>query len=219
MKAKFLTTLLALSGLFSLHAQEETTMDSVSYSLGILMAQNLKQQGFEELDANSMAMAINDVLAGQELRVTPEQANGIIQAYMTEKQASQFGDVKAAGEAFLAENAQRDEVNVTESGLQYEVLQAGDGPKPTTSNRVKVHYHGTLIDGTVFDSSVERGQPASFGVTQVIQGWVEGLQLMPLGSKYKFYIPYELAYGERGAGPKIPPFSALVFEVELLEIN
>jgi FKBP-type peptidyl-prolyl cis-trans isomerase FklB len=219
MKAKFLTFIVAVSGLFSLHAQEETSMDSVSYSLGVLMAQNLKQQGFDELDAGSMAAAINDVLSGAELKVTPDQANGIIQQYMTDKQAAEFADVKAAGEDFLAGNAQRPEVTVTESGLQYEVLQPGAGVKPTSSNRVTVHYHGTLVDGTVFDSSVERGQPATFGVTQVIQGWVEGLQLMPLGAKYRFYIPYDLAYGERGAGPKIPPFSALVFEVELLEIN
>ena len=194
-------------------------MDSVSYSLGVLMAQNLKNQGFEGLDGSSMAAAIDAVFAGEETKVSVEEANSIVTAYMTEKQANQYADVKTAGEAFLAENAQRPEVTVTDSGLQYEVLAPGSGVKPTTSNRVTVHYHGTLIDGTVFDSSVERGQPATFGVTQVIQGWVEGLQLMPLGAKYKFYIPYDLAYGERGAGPKIPPFSALVFEVELLEIN
>ena len=218
MKVKLLTTLVLLSSLFSLNAQEEK-MDSLSYSLGVLVAQNLKKQGFDELDTSSFMMAVNDVLLGKTLQVDIQKANGIIQQYMSEQQAAQFAKVKDAGEAFLTENAKRPEVNTTASGLQYEVLQQGDGPKPRPQDRVKVHYHGTLIDGTVFDSSVNRGQPATFGVTQVIQGWVEGLQLMSTGSKFKFYIPYNLAYGERGSPPKIQPYAALVFEVELLEIN
>lgn len=130
-----------------------------------------------------------------------------------------YGDTKEEGEAFLAANAEREGVHVTESGLQYEVITEGTGAKPSATDRVKVHYHGTLINGTVFDSSVERGEPITFGLNQVIPGWTEGVQLMPVGSKYKFFIPYNLAYGERGAGEQIPPFSALIFEVELLGIE
>lgn len=218
MKVKLLAWLVFVTSVFSLTAQDEVKMDSVSYSLGILVAQNLKNQGFDELDPSSFTMAVNDVLSGTP-KLDPERANGVIQKYMSDKQAAQYADVKGAGEAFLAENAKRPEVFTTDSGLQYEVIMQGDGPKPTTRDKVTVHYHGTLIDGTIFDSSVDRGQPATFGVTQVIQGWVEGLQLMPTGSKFKFYIPYDLAYGERGSPPKIQPFSALIFEVELLKIN
>ena len=218
MKTKILLMLALMTSFFYTNAQD-TDMDSVSYSLGVLMAQNLTQQGFDKVDGNSMAAAINDVMAGGELKIDAQRANSIIQQYLSEKQVAQFGEVKTAGEEFLAANAERPEVTVTESGLQYEVLQDADGPKPTAADKVTVHYHGTLIDGTVFDSSVDRGEPAAFGVTQVIKGWIEGLQLMPTGSKYKFYIPQDLAYGDRGAGPKIAPFSALIFEVELIEIN
>jgi len=229
MRIKILTFTLFFTCLGFIHAQEtasvqvsktaETKIDSVSYGLGVLLAGNIKQQGFDEIDAPSLVEAIQHVLNGQDTRIEPAQANAIIQKYMADKQAVQFIEVKKAGEVFLAENAKRPEVKTTESGLQYEILMPGNGLKPTPSNKVSVHYHGTLIDGTVFDSSVERGSPATFGVTQVIQGWVEGLQLMPLGAKYKFYIPYNLAYGERAAGAKIQPYSALIFEVELLEIQ
>jgi FKBP-type peptidyl-prolyl cis-trans isomerase FklB len=212
--------MLVLMSQTSLQAQDEKTdMDTVSYSLGVLMAQNLKSQGFDNLKAADLAAAIEDVLSDKELKVNVEQANANIQAYMSEKQASQFGEVKTAGEDFLKTNGLRGDVVTTESGLQYEVLNPGSGAKPTPADKVTVHYHGTLIDGTVFDSSVERNSPATFGVTQVIQGWVEGLQLMSTGAKYRFFIPYDLAYGDRGAGPKIPPFSALIFEVELIKIN
>jgi FKBP-type peptidyl-prolyl cis-trans isomerase FklB len=204
---------------FSFIYAQNQSMDSVSYSLGILMAQNLQRQGFENIDAASMAAGINDVISGNPLKVDPNQANNIVNDYLSAQQMKQHGTNKTAGEAFLAENAKRPGVTVLPSGLQYEIMKAGSGPKPAASNRVTVHYHGTLIDGTVFDSSVDRGQPATFGVTQVIQGWVEGLQLMPQGSKWKLFIPYQLAYGERAAGAKIQPFSALIFEVELLSIQ
>lgn len=187
-------------------------MDSISYSLGVLMGKSLEKQGFDEIDPVSFAKAIDDIVNGRELKISFEEANEKISAYQVDK-------LSGAGKAFLEENAKRPEVTVLPSGLQYEVLKAGEGVKPSPTNKVTVHYHGTLIDGTVFDSSVERGKPATFGVTQVIKGWVEGLQLMPLGSKYKFFIPYDLAYGERGAGGKIGPYSTLVFEVELLSIQ
>lgn len=187
-------------------------MDSLSYSVGVVLGKSLKQQGLDQVDPSSLAQAIDDFLKGNELAISEAKAGQNVQKYLKEKQAGE-------GEAFLTENAKRPEVKVTETGLQYEVIKEGEGAKPTTKNRVTVHYHGSLIDGSVFDSSVERGRPATFGVTQVIQGWVEGLQLMTEGSKYKFYIPYNLAYGERGAPPKIPPYSALIFEVELLSIN
>jgi FKBP-type peptidyl-prolyl cis-trans isomerase FklB len=207
-----------VAAISSTFAQNQS-MDSVSYSLGVLMAQNLQRQGFGEIDATSMAAGISDVIAGKTLQIDPAQANTIVNEYLEAQQMKQHGANKSAGEAFLTENAKRQGVTVLPSGLQYEVLKAGDGPKPAASNRVTVHYHGTLIDGTVFDSSVERGTPATFGVTQVIQGWVEALQLMPQGSKWKLYIPYNLAYGERAAGAKIQPFSALIFEVELISIQ
>ena len=194
-------------------------MDSVSYSLGVLMAQSLKDQGVSGLDWNQLAKGLGDVLDGNDLQIPVENANGIIQGYFQGLQSKKFESVIKAGEQFLAENGKRPEVTTTESGLQYEILKAGDGPIPVDTNRVTVHYTGKLLDGTVFDSSVERGEPTTFGVTQVIQGWVEGLQLMPKGSKWRLYIPYNLAYGERGAGPKIGPYSTLVFDIELLEIQ
>jgi FKBP-type peptidyl-prolyl cis-trans isomerase FklB len=198
--------------LLSFNLKAQSTMDSLSYSVGVVLGKSLKQQGIDQVDAVSLARAIEDYLGGKDLAIDERSAGQNVNKYLREKQAG-------AGEAFLAENGKREGVTTTASGLQYEVLKEGDGPKPKSNQKVTVHYHGTLIDGTVFDSSVERGRPASFGVTQVIQGWVEGLQLMSKGSKYKFYIPYNLAYGERGAPPKIQPYAALIFEVELLDIN
>jgi FKBP-type peptidyl-prolyl cis-trans isomerase FklB len=145
-----------------------------------------------------------------------QTANHYVDSVISSKK---YGETKAEGEKFLQENALREEVKVTESGLQYEVLVQGKGPKPTAEQTVKVHYEGTLIDGTVFDSSYTRGEPIVFGVTQVIAGWTEALQLMPVGSEYELYIPYNLAYGERGAGASIPPYSTLIFKVELLGIE
>ncbi len=208
--------LLTFIGAAALQAQ---TMDSLSYSLGVLLAQNLRQQGFEQVNATQLAEAIADVMGNKPLKVDANSADRIVQNYMQAQQAKKYEKNIAEGKAFLETNSKRKGVTTLPSGLQYEVLKAGNGPKPTANQSVTVHYHGTLIDGTVFDSSVERGQPATFGVTNVIQGWVEALQLMPEGSKWKLFIPYNLAYGERGAGGKIGPYATLIFEVELLKIN
>ena len=194
-------------------------MDTLSYGLGMLVAQNLKSQGFKGLNADDLAMAVNDVLEGNALKLDEATANQVVQDYLTKKDAAQHGAAIEEGAKFLAENAKRPEVTTTESGLQYEVLKEGSGATPKPSDKVQVHYTGKLLDGTVFGSSVERGTPATFGVTQVIQGWVEGLQLMKEGAKYRFYIPYNLAYGSRGAGGKIGPYATLIFDVELLKIN
>ncbi len=193
-------------------------MDSLSYNLGVLLAQNLKQQGFDTLNPQELATGIEDMMAGAP-KVDLQQANAIVQQFIQAKQATMHGDNKEAGEQFLVENAKREQVKVTESGLQYEVLQEGNGSSPKPTDQVTVHYHGTLIDGTVFDSSVRRGQPATFGLNQVISGWTEGLQLMKEGAKYRFFVPYNLAYGSREAGDTIKPFSTLIFDVDLLKVQ
>lgn len=204
--------------LTSLTAQNSTApMDSISYSFGVLLAKNLKSQGLEQLDAAQLAQGLNDALKGT-AKVDFNAAAQLVQTHMEGLAKKQFEGAILEGEKFCKENAQRAGVVTTASGLQYEVLTAGTGPKPSATDRVTVHYTGTLLDGTVFDSSVSRGEPATFGVTQVIQGWVEALQLMPVGSKWKLVIPYNLAYGERGAGGDIGPYATLIFEVELLEI-
>lgn len=220
MKRLTLGLLTNLIFLTSVSAQNTTTkMDSVSYSLGVLMAQSLKQQGFDKIDAASLAKGLEDVIKGNALPMSVEQCNEVVSDYVQKQQAKKYDTAIATGKKFLEENAKRPGVVTLPSGLQYEVLKAGSGATPTAKDKVTVHYHGTLINGTVFDSSVERGEPATFGVTQVIQGWVEALQLMNVGAKWKLFIPYNLAYGERGAGGTITPYSTLVFEVELLKIN
>lgn len=211
----FIVFSLFISGLWA--QNQKSKMDSVSYNLGILIAQNLIRQGLAEVNANELAKGVADALAG--VNVDLAKCNESVSEYIQAQQAKKFEGNIAEGKKFLEENKKRAGVTTTASGLQYEVLKPGTGAKPTAADKVTVHYHGTLLDGTIFDSSVNRGQPATFGVTQVIQGWVEGLQLMPLGSKYKFYIPYNLGYGERGAGGDIGPYATLVFEVELLKIN
>ncbi len=220
MKRLILGLLTNLIFLTSVSAQNTTTkMDSVSYSLGVLMAQSLKQQGFDKIDAASLTKGLEDVIQGKQLPMSVEQCNEVVSGYMQKQQAKKYDNAIATGKKFLEENAKRPGVVTLPSGLQYEVLKAGSGASPTPKDKVTVHYHGTLIDGRVFDSSVERNEPATFGVTQVIQGWVEALQLMNVGAKWKLFIPYNLAYGERGAGDIIKPYSTLVFEVELLKIN
>lgn len=194
-------------------------MDSLSYSVGVLVAQNLKQQGLDEVNPSDLARAIEDVIEGNDLKIDAATANTNLQSYMQSKAERAGKENQEKGEAFLAENAKRSEVKTLPSGLQYEVINEGTGASPAATDKVTVHYHGTLIDGTVFDSSVDRGQPASFPVNGVIPGWVEALQLMKEGSKWKLYIPSDLAYGARGAGGDIGPNSTLIFDVELLNIN
>lgn len=195
----------------------KTYKDSVSYAFGISIAENLKSQNIDNIEPLAVAKAFDDFNKSQNT-MNAEQANTIIQKFFDDKEAENHKEIVAEGEKFLAENAKKDGVKKTASGLQYKVLQTGNGAIPAASDKVKVHYKGTLINGTTFDSSYDRGQPAVFGVTQVIKGWTEALQLMPVGSKWELYIPYDLAYGSRGAGADIKPFSTLIFEVELLEI-
>ena len=196
-----------------------TELDSVSYSLGVNIGENIKSQ-FEDINLDNFEAGIKDVLEKDvEAKISDNQAQAIIQSYFSKKQQKQSESVIEEGINFLRENGKREGVTTLASGLQYEVINDGTGPKPTIEDNVTTHYHGTLIDGTVFDSSVDRGEPASFPVGGVIKGWTEALQLMAVGSKWKLYVPYDLAYGERGAGPQIGPYSTLIFEVELISIN
>jgi len=197
----------------------ETEMEKVSYSLGVNMASSVKQQGMETIDAKAVAKAFADVFEGSDLDISEEESMTILQDFFGKMQAEKSAKANEAGAAYLAENGAKEGVITTESGLQYEVIVSGDGAKPTTADQVTVHYHGMLTDGTVFDSSVDRGEPATFGVTQVIKGWTEALQLMSVGDKWKLTIPSGLAYGDQGAGGMIGPGATLVFEVELLGIT
>lgn len=194
-------------------------LKAVSYCVGMSLGGSLLQQNLQGLSTEVLGQAIQDTFDGKELKYTPEEANQVIQQFLAKESEAKFGGNKTAGESFLAENAKKDGIQVTESGLQYEVIEKGAGDTPSATSNVTVHYHGTLADGTVFDSSVERGQPASFGVNQVIPGWTEALQLMPKGAKYRLYIPQDLAYGATPhPGGPIEPYMALIFDVELLEI-
>ncbi|WP_018910848.1 FKBP-type peptidyl-prolyl cis-trans isomerase [Prevotella veroralis] len=200
-------------------------MDKLSYALGIGIGSQLAGMGAKGLDIDDFAQAVKDVISGTPLKVNNAEAQSLVQAFFKEQEdkqraaAAEAGKVaKAAGESFLADNAKKEGVVVLPSGLQYQVLKEGNGKKPSATDQVKCHYEGTLIDGTIFDSSYQRNEPATFGLNQVIAGWTEGVQLMSEGAKYRFFIPYNLAYGERGAGAQIPPFAALVFDVELLKV-
>ncbi|SDZ97162.1 FKBP-type peptidyl-prolyl cis-trans isomerase FklB [Prevotella sp. tc2-28] len=200
-------------------------MDKVSYALGIGIGHQLANMGGQELNIDDFAQAVKDVLGGKELKIKSSEAQQIVQDFFAEQekkisqQRQEAGKAhKEAGEKYLAENAKKEGIVTLPSGLQYQVLKEGNGKKPSAKDSVKCHYEGFLIDGTVFDSSVQRGEPAVFGLQQVIAGWTEGLQLMQEGAKYRFFIPYRLAYGEGGAGSSIPPFAALIFDVELLQV-
>ena len=199
----------------------ETIEQKASYGIGLQMGQQLAGSGLEGLNVAAIAKGIATSLTGDMPEIEVDEINNALRDLHTRAETLRAEAAKAAaadGEVFLKDNALRPEVTILESGLQYEVITEGTGEIPTSDKQVRVHYHGQLTDGTVFDSSVSRGQPAEFPVTGVIAGWVEALQLMPIGSKWKLYIPQDLAYGERGAGAAIPPFAALVFEVELLAI-
>ncbi|MFV1994878.1 MAG: FKBP-type peptidyl-prolyl cis-trans isomerase [Verrucomicrobiales bacterium] len=203
----------------------ETTPEKISYALGTRIGGGLKRDGIE-VDRKQLLAGIMDSYSGAALKLSDEEMNAVMTAFQQEMQAkaaaaaTEAGGKNAeAGKDFLAKNGKKEGVVITESGLQYQVLTAGEGPKPTLSDKISAHYHGTLIDGTVFDSSVDRGQPASFPVSGVIPGWTEALQLMPQGSKWRLFVPSSLAYGERGAGSSIGPHSTLIFDVELLEIE
>ena len=192
-----------------------------SYGVGLQLGDQLRANPFEGMDIQMVAEGLIDSFNGNPAKVSQghmEDAFKEIRAKIEAQEAEKAKDLGAEGQAFLEENAKRDGVVVLESGLQYEVMQDGDGAKPTASSTVKTHYHGTLINGQVFDSSVQRGQPAEFPVNRVIAGWTEALQLMNVGAKWKLFVPYNLAYGERGAGGAIGPYATLIFEVELLDI-
>lgn len=197
-------------------------MDKLSYALGISFGQQITQANLQISDFQAFAKGMEVSIKGTAPEIDFAECQQVLNDYFSniqEEETRKMNSAKKEGEDFLSKNGKRPEVKTTASGLQYEVIKEGTGKRPTVNDVVKVHYHGTLIDGTVFDSSVKRGTPAEFGVSQVIKGWVEALQLMPVGSKYKLYIPSELAYGQQGAGAMIKPNSALVFEVELLEIK
>ena len=195
-----------------------TDAEKASYGIGLQMGEQLKANPFEGLNLNSVFEGMKDAYAGSAFQVEIPEIQAAFEKINEEIQARREEEAKvlaAEGIAFLEENAKRPEITVTESGLQYEVLATGEGEKPTAESTVRVDYHGTLVNGTVFDSSYERGQPAEFPVCGVIKGWTEALQMMPVGTKWRLYVPHELAYGERGAGAAIAPYSTLVFDVEL----
>lgn len=201
-------------------------MDKLSYALGLNIGHQLAQMGAEGLNIDDFAQAIKDIIAKNEPKVADAEAQAILQKFFQDleqkqraAQAEQFKAIKKSGEDYLAANAKKEGVVTLPSGLQYQVLKEGNGRKPKATDTVKCHYEGMLVDGTMFDSSIQRGEPAEFPLGGVIAGWTEGLQLMSEGAKYRFFIPYHLGYGERGAGQSIPPFSALIFDVELIEVK
>lgn len=196
-----------------------SSIEKISYSLGVSIVKNLKSQGIDTIDAKEFTQAVEDVFAGKDLKISEEESTKIIQDYFQGIQKKMLDANHEEGLKFLEENKNKDGITTLESGLQYKIITAGEGEMPKAEETVTTHYHGTLINGTVFDSSVERGEPASFPVNGVIAGWTEALQLMPVGAKWQLFIPHQLAYGEKGAGQMIMPFTTLVFEVELLSIN
>ena len=193
-------------------------MEKISYALGLSIGNNILSTGIKNLAFEKLSKGIQDVLESKSQEITNQEAQEMLNSYFETLQNKISEQQEASGKEFLAENAKRESVVSLPSGLQYEIMVQGAGAKPTATDSVKCHYHGTLIDGTVFDSSVQRGEPATFGVSQVISGWVEALQLMPIGSKWKLFIPSNLAYGTQGAGQHIGPNTTLVFEVELIDI-
>ena len=193
-------------------------MDKFSYAICLGIGQNLLSMGAQGINVEDFAQAIADVLNRKETAISHNEAREIVNKYFMELEEKMNAENIEKGKAFLAENAKKEGIVTLPSGLQYEVITEGNGKKPSATDKVKCHYEGTLIDGTLFDSSIKRGQPAVFGVNQVIRGWVEALQLMSEGSKWRLFIPSELGYGAQQAGEMIPPHSTLIFEVELIEV-
>lgn len=193
-------------------------MNEVSYALGMSIGHQLQQMNATELNIEDFARGIKDVFAGK-AAMTEADAQAAVQSFFDKKSKEQAAAAKAEGENFLTENGKKENVVTLPSGLQYEVLREGNGRRPQATDQVECHYEGTLINGQVFDSSYRRGETATFGLNQVIKGWTEGLQLMQEGAKYRFFIPYNLAYGEQGAGQSIPPYAALIFDVELIKVK
>ena len=193
-------------------------MSKISYALGLGIGQQLKSMNIEDFDLGEFSRSIKEVMAGEKTDMTAREAQSMLSDYFQKKEAEDAKKNIAAGKAYLEENGKREGVVTTKSGLQYEVLAEGTGNSPKATDKVRCHYEGRLTDGTVFDSSYQRGEPADFGLNQVIAGWTEGVQLMKEGAKYRFHIPYLLGYGERGAGASIPPYATLVFDVELIKV-
>lgn len=201
-------------------------MDKLSYALGLSIGRQLSQMGVAELNAGDFAQAVKDMIDGKESQIPTNEAQQLLGEYFRQQEekqraeaAEKYKGAKSEGEKYLAENAKKDGVITLPSGLQYLVLKEGNGKSPKATDNVVCHYEGMLVDGTMFDSSIQRGEPATFPLNGVIAGWTEGLQLMKEGAKYRFFIPYHLGYGERGAGASIPPFATLIFDVELIEVK
>ena len=201
-------------------------MDKLSYALGLSIGRQLSQMGVAELNAGDFAQAVKDMIDGKESQSPTNEAQQLLGEYFRQQEekqraeaAEKYKGAKSEGEKYLTENAKKDGVITLPSGLQYQVLQEGNGKSPKATDKVVCHYEGMLVDGTMFDSSIQRGEPATFPLNGVIAGWTEGLQLMKEGAKYRFFIPYQLGYGERGAGASIPPFATLIFDVELIEVK
>jgi FKBP-type peptidyl-prolyl cis-trans isomerase len=213
---------LVIPGSFAADKKYTTQKEKISYAIGVQVGNNIKAQNLEDFDAKIISEAIADVLTGSKLRLTDDEMKTAVSTYQQElvkKRADAATAAKSKGEKFMAENKKRKGVKTTDSGMQYEILKEGSGEKPKATDQVTVHYHGTLIDGTVFDSSVQRGTPATFPLNGVIKGWTEIVQMMPVGSKWKVVIPPQLAYGENGAGGAIGPNETLIFEIELISIK
>ena len=206
--------------------KDNIVMDKLSYALGLSIGRQLSQMGVAELNADDFAQAVKDMIDGKESQIPTNEAQQLLGEYFRQQEekqraeaAEKYKGAKSEGEKYLTENAKKDGVITLPSGLQYQVLQEGNGKSPKATDKVVCHYEGMLVDGTMFDSSIQRGEPATFPLNGVIAGWTEGLQLMKEGAKYRFFIPYHLGYGERGAGASIPPFATLIFDVELIEVK